>query len=136
MYLTTEARKRFLVEAGRLGLQNPSLSVKTKNQTLKIVLKDGDLQVAQAYISHFPGCCGIAILHNASSAHQSLMFAIREEMAKQSQKGLLVYTGVDGDEPDFLREIGYRTASRRFFNPNSGNLVTTWTKRIGKVEDY
>jgi hypothetical protein len=138
MYLAPETKAEFEARAGKVGVESPHLSVRHRAGDLDISLMSGKEMVACAALSHFPGCCGIAILHNAyaNGEHRDeilrLMFEVRERMATAGDKGLLVYTDVAGDEPGFLRKLGYTPGRSEFYNPNSGNQVKVWTKRVSQ----
>jgi hypothetical protein len=140
VYLTTEDKTFFEAEAGKAGVNSPRLSYTCRNDQITVTLRSKDFIVAQGELSHFPGCCGIAILHDAwatarRAAVLRLLFLVRERMAQRGDKGLVIYTDVDGDEPEFLRGLGYRTSTRSFYNPNSGNRVTVWTKHLKELDD-
>lgn len=137
MYLDYESQKRFEAEAAKVGVKDPHLSASAHHNTHTVMLKDGKEPIGAANLSHFPGCCGIAILHDAAADDPKileLLFRVREAMATDTNKGLCVYTDVVGRAPQFLRKLGYRISTRGFFNPNSGNKVSVWVKRIGQEE--
>lgn len=137
MELTEEIEVKYQALAVKLGAKNPQLSVHTNGMALTLNLDEGsDTYIGGASISDFPGCCGIAILHDYSGDPKfaKLFFRLREEIAVDGDKGFLQFTDIVGCQPRFLKSLGYKIISRGFYNPNSGNRVHVWGKRISQNE--
>jgi hypothetical protein len=132
----------FLAKAVEMGAKNPHLLAKENDAgDTEIQLSDEtNSELVRGHISYFPGCCGIAVLHNALNCSDAKwlkwLFEFREAIAAENNKGLCVQTDVVGAQPTtrLMKSLGYRIQTREFFNPNSGNRVRTWAKKISQPE--
>lgn len=138
MELTEAVEVKYVALAKGLGLSNPQIIFDDDDGEISVRIEDEDKgNGGMGFISDFPECCGIGILMNASADSPELLkliFQLREEIAQTSNWGLLMQTHVADHEPTrtIMRQLGWRhsTSQTAWHNPNSGNKVTIWTKKI------
>lgn len=138
--LDADLQEKYEAMAKELGAKNPQLSSNEDEEDasnefyLEDTHDDGfQERLASGSLSYYPGCCGIAILHDArgDDKYLRLLFQLREEIAARANKGMLHQTHV-ADHTQTQRichQLGYRM-SRPFYNPNTGHTVRLWTKAI------
>lgn len=140
-------KQQFEELAARLGAKNPRLSSEgsedvnaEEDYCLDYSLNADDfagnpgaLELCSGKLTGFPGCCGMAILHDAraeSDVWFKYIFQLREAVAKASNCGMVQQTHLHNDAKTLrvMRQLRWRTLASNWRNPNSGNHLTVWGK--------
>lgn len=81
-------------------------------------------------------CCGVSSFENFEDSDEIIELALVELEKTHCQcKGMLMATTNEEQEDvgDILKGLGY--SGEQFFNPNSGNQVWLWTKKINQDKE-
>lgn len=88
-----------------------------------------------AVISGFPGCCGIAVLHELDYSYNIGEAILKdcEDICRKEGFGQMIYTTITAQRG--LRNMLFKNGwepSPKFRNPKTGNYVTMYTKTLTK----